>query len=554
MIKKIHINKYRKLENIDFEFSKDINIISGTNGTCKTSLLYIISNSFKAITGSDENIIDKNGPTVIRWINKLTNPKIESLTRGDNEYNDPAPDIKGSLFTIEYYDGYKLDFRRHNHKIATRFAIKPFYKKDASQYLPGIPVIYLGLFRLYSFGEFNNDDGIKKIEKKLPDKYIKILKELYKNFTNIEINYQCQTLMAGIKNRADFKTNIKGIDSNTISSGEDNLYIILTALVSLRYHCENLKEKNEKKNEKIESILLIDELDATLHPEFQIKLLELFKEYSKEYKIQITFTTHSITLLEYAIKKKINIFYLLDNIENVILEKNINRYKLEMFLKNITRKELENNRKISIFTEDNEARFFLEKLIKYFSKDESFNKIKNIFHIPEINISCNELVKLFSDKVIESMESSICILDGDCSVNDSFSDKIKRENHIMCLPGKLPLEELLFKYSKEIFEDKNTKFWENPILKDEGITRRNYQTTIQREIENRNTETENKKLRNINKDIFKKHSTFFDLLLDEWINDTRNEELIHKFYKELNIIFKKLASFYKINSNDWNVE
>ncbi len=129
MIKKIHINKYRKLENIDFEFSKDINIISGTNGTCKTSLLYIISNSFKAITGSDENIIDKNGPTVIRWINKLTNPKIESLTRGDNEYNDPAPDIKGSLFTIEYYDGYKLDFRRHNHKIATRFAIKPVSKK-----------------------------------------------------------------------------------------------------------------------------------------------------------------------------------------------------------------------------------------------------------------------------------------------------------------------------------------------------------------------------------------------------------------------------------------
>lgn len=550
MIKKIHINKYRKLENIDFEFSKDINIISGTNGTCKTSLLYIISNSFKAITGSDENIIDKNGPTVIRWINKLTNPKIESLTRGDNEYNDPAPDIKGSLFTIEYYDGYKLDFRRHNHKIATRFAIKPFYKKDTSQYLPGIPIIYLGLFRLYSFGEFNNDDGIKKIEKKLPDKYIKILKELYKNFTNIEINYQCQTLMAGIKNRAEFITDSQGVDSNTISAGEDNLYILLTALVSLRYYYENLKEKNKE----IESILLIDELDATLHPEFQIKLLELFKEYSKEYKIQITFTTHSITLLEYAIKKKINIFYLLDNIENVILEKNINRYKLEMFLKNITRKELENNRKISIFTEDNEARFFLEKLIKYFSKDESFNKIKNIFYIPEINISCNELVKLFSDKVIESMESSICILDGDCSVNDSFCDKIKRENHIMCLPGELPLEELLFKYSKEIFEDKNTKFWQNPILKDEGITKRNYQTTIQREIENRNTETENKKLRNINKDIFKKHSTFFDLLLDEWINDTRNEELIHKFYKELNIIFKKLASFYKINSNDWNVE
>lgn len=550
MIKKIHINKYRKLENIDFEFSKDINIISGTNGTCKTSLLHIISNSFKEIQKTNENIMDVSIPSIISQINKLTNPKIESLTRGDDKYNDPAPNIKGALFNVEYYDECKLNFRRHNHKIATRFAIKPPYKKGASQQLPSLPVIYLGLFRLYSFGEFNNDSGIKKLNKKLPDKYIKILVNLYKEFTNMKIDYKYQTSMSEIKSRAEFITDSQGVDSNTISAGEDNLYILLTALVSLRYYYENLKEKNKE----IESILLIDELDATLHPEFQIKLLELFKVYSKEYKIQITFTTHSITLLEYAIKKKINIFYLLDNIENVILEKNINRYKLEMFLKNITRKELENNRKISIFTEDNEARFFLEKLINYFSKDESFNKIKNIFHIPEINISCNELIKLFSDKVIESMESSICILDGDCSVNDSFSDKIKRENHIMCLPGELPLEELLFKYSKEIFEDKNTKFWGNPILKDEGITKRNYQTTIQREIENRNIETENKKLRNINKDIFKKHSTFFDLLLDEWINDTRNEELIHKFYKELNIIFKKLASFYRINSNDWNVE
>lgn len=550
MIKKIHIKKYRKLENIDFEFSKDINIISGTNGTCKTSLLYIISNSFKEIQKSNENIKDINIPTIISQINKLTNPKIESLTRGDDEYNDPAPNIKGTLFNVEYYDGYKLDYRRHNHKIATRFAIKPPYKKGDSQKLPSIPIIYLGLFRLYSFGEFNNDDGIKKLKKKLPDEYIKILIELYKEFTNMQVNYECQTSMNEIKSRAEFKTNIQGIDSNTISAGEDNLYIILTALVSLRYYYENLKETKKE----IESILLVDELDATLHPEFQIKLLELFRIYSKEYKIQITFTTHSITLLEYAIKKKINIFYLLDNIENVVLEKNINRYKLEMFLKNITKKELENGRKISIFTEDSEARFFLEKLMKYFSKYEEFNKVKDIFYIPEINISCTELVKLFSDKVIESMESSICILDGDCSVNESLKNKIKRENHLMCFPGDLPLEELLFKYSEELFEDRSTKFWGNQILKDEGITKRNYQTTIQREIRNRDIENEAKKIRNQNKEIFKNYYKFFDLLLDEWINDIKNEEFIHKFYKELNLIFKKLASFYKINANDWNVE
>lgn len=39
MVKGIHIIKYRKLENMELEFSKGINVLSGTNGTCKTSLL-----------------------------------------------------------------------------------------------------------------------------------------------------------------------------------------------------------------------------------------------------------------------------------------------------------------------------------------------------------------------------------------------------------------------------------------------------------------------------------------------------------------------------------
>ncbi len=46
MIKGIHIKQYRKLKNIDIDFSNAITVISGTNGTCKSSLLYLVSNSF----------------------------------------------------------------------------------------------------------------------------------------------------------------------------------------------------------------------------------------------------------------------------------------------------------------------------------------------------------------------------------------------------------------------------------------------------------------------------------------------------------------------------
>ena len=95
--------------------------------------------------------------------------------------------------------------------------------------------------------------------------------------------------MGDIKTRADFESDKEGIDSNTISAGEDNLFIIICALVSLRYYFENIASHND-----VESILLIDEFDATLHPSLQNRLLKIFREYAEAYKIQIIFTTQQI--------------------------------------------------------------------------------------------------------------------------------------------------------------------------------------------------------------------------------------------------------------------
>lgn len=49
MINSIHVANYRKFHDIDVQFSMGINLIAGTNGTCKSSLLYLVSNSFKKI-------------------------------------------------------------------------------------------------------------------------------------------------------------------------------------------------------------------------------------------------------------------------------------------------------------------------------------------------------------------------------------------------------------------------------------------------------------------------------------------------------------------------
>ena len=114
MIKCIHIKQYRKLRNIDIDFSNPITVISGTNGTCKSSLLYLVSNSFQEVKTTASWLKDDTVIKNIKNINMGINLKIESLTKGDEKYNDPAKGEKGTLFSCDYENGDSLEFRRHN--------------------------------------------------------------------------------------------------------------------------------------------------------------------------------------------------------------------------------------------------------------------------------------------------------------------------------------------------------------------------------------------------------------------------------------------------------
>lgn len=554
MIKKISINQYRKLKNIDFDFTKKINIISGTNGTCKTSLLHIISNSFQTVTKTTTWLKDKKVLETIKALNKLNNPKIESLTRGDEKYNNPAPNVSGTLFSCEYYDNQILEFRRHNtiNNNKHRFALKPYYSRDKKESLPKLPIIYLGLFRLFSFGEFNNDEEIKEIKKKIPEEYLEEIKKLYKDFTGFEITYKTQNDMGGIKNRAEFKSDKDGIDSNTISAGEDNLFIILTALVSLRFYFENItREKNE-----VESILLIDEIDATLHPAFQIRLIDIFEEYCKKYKIQIIFTTHSISLLEYALTQKHNIIYLIDNINEVSKMPDVDKYKIEMFLKTKTRKDIYLPKKIPVFTEDEEARVFLKELIEYYSNfHDDFKKISGIFHLVKANLSCEALRSIFQDdEILRSTMRSICILDGDQNLPNQSRSYMA--NHIITLPTTTSPEVIFFKYAEKLYNS-DSNFWNNPTVQDQGFSKIQYRDDIKKEIdsiEERINSPSHSKRRDENKRIFNANIIFFKFIIKHWLNDPENSNEIDNFFKKLNTLFKKVSTFHGIDSNIWNID
>ena len=538
------------MSDLDINLNPNVNALSGTNGTCKTSLLHMISNAFQSVTKKCDWLKDKNCMTIINAVNNTMNAKIESLTRGDKKYNDPAYGVKGTLFTIRYLDGQELEFRRHNSG-TTRYALKPKYEADTSQKLPYCPVIYLGLSRLVPYGEYRDDLDIKKIEKRLPEIYQNEIAELYKKFTNYTINNMSAQKMGKVKTRTEFDCTTDGIDSNTISAGEDNLYILLTALVSLKYYYENIESSKE-----VESILLIDEVDATLHPAYQIKLLDLFKKYSIDYRIQIIFTTHSLSLLQSMLAKKDNVIYLLDNITNVIQMDDPDIYKIKMHLQSLTEEDIYQDCVIPLFSEDDEARFMIRELFTYFIRihKPEFNGIERFFHLVDAKISADNLTGIFKDDKLQQIAlRSICILD-----TDKKSD-ISR--CIVALPHRKSLspEEMIFDYAQTLYK-RDSDFWTNSKIIEKGYGKIYYINNIKNPIDEFEKELEDMrsqhqstkgKRREFYKKFFNNHKSFIKCLYRHWLYDKDNQLCIEHFYQELRTVFKKVAPYNEINPNEW---
>ena len=551
VIKEIHFNRYRKLKDLDIVFSPGVNAISGPNGTCKSSILHIISNSYQSVTSKSNWLRDGNAALTIKHINSSINPKIESLTRGDKEYNDPAPGLEGSLFSVTYGSGEPLDFRRHNSSKKSgenRFAVKPYYQSGKNQSLPTLPVIYLGLTRLFPYGEYNKDEQVKSIRDSLPEDYQQRLFKNYEDFTLMNISGSKAQVMGDIKNRVEFTTTYDGIDSNTISAGEDNLFIILMALESLAYYHNIVK-----KGFNAESILLIDELDASLHPAFQINLANLFAEYSARYEIQIVFTTHSLTLLDHLITNNENVIYLQDNLTDVLPMENPDMYRIKLNLNSMISSDIYIRKYIPVFSEDQEARFVLNALFDYFDEHtECFARVRRFFHLVDGDIGSDNLSNLFKDQfLLQSTMASICILDGDKGSNPRFN--------IVKLPGGKSPEEWLIDYARELVK-LDDGFWRDETVLNQNYGKATFLSKIDKCFNDIDKELKAKKesgesTRSIKrrkyKEAFRRYKDFFSYVLVNWIHNPDNFKDVSRFYKEFHKMFLKVSEYHSIDQDVW---
>lgn len=554
MISSIDIKQYKKLKNLKLSFTAEINAISGTNGTCKTSLLYMISNSFQELNKSNVNLIDNKSLDAIKRLNDNLNPKIESISKGDKTGNDPAPGVPGALYSVSYIDGESIDFRRHNSRKQSqfpRYAMKPFYSRSKSSKLPVLPIIYLGLARLVPFGEIHEEANVTSVSINLPDEYITELNKTYFKLTGINVGEVKSQTVKGVKKRADFTSTVDGIDSNTISAGEDNIRIILHSLYSLKYYFESLKNTQKQ----VESIIIIDEFDATLHPSMQVQLLDVLKEFSDKYKIQVFFTTHSLYLIDKLLQIKQNVIYLVDNHDEVAQLENPSVVNIEKFLNDRVSFDIYTDRYIPVLTEDSEARFFIEILFSYFrSKDaDGFGKVASYFHLIDVSFGSGVLEKLFADKYMGKVNlNAVCILDGDQNGN--------LNNNIISLPGGDNPEQVFFKYVKEFIVDE-TDFWSSKNVLDTGMSKRKLISevipsidSIEAEIlelQSRSKDTSGKR-RKKQKEVFKNNYIFFTLVANYWVQDKSNQDDIQRFYDNVYNMFQRVSVANGLHRSLWD--
>lgn len=435
VLKKLGIEYFREMKGVDVSFGKKLTVISGRNGTGKSSVLGLISQflSFRNVHGQE----DINYKT-------LFNEEFESEFRNhikiSDKFDTPDKKYRINIFLEEDDKVYVLAATRREDQI--RFVLRGNQDRNFTW-----PSIYLDLRRLTPMVYRKEDEGHKldisdSDEKLLIGWTNKVIPKIDRS-NMISKNLPEKDINSVVATGPNY-------DIAAASSGEDNLGQILMSLLSF-------KRLKDKFNDYSGGVLLIDELDATLFPKSQLKLIDLLLSLAGKYNLQIIFTTHSPTILNYIYEKKevtlkdsrtendIAINYLTNTknkIENMNFD-NANDILDDLELK-IASSTKDNLRKVNVYCEDTEASDMLKKILP--------NDVKSEINIQSVSLGAEQYISLIRGNVTEFKKNSIIILDADKKYN---------YRNVLTLPFGLPPDQLVYKYLYDMPAE--NKYWENKL-------------------------------------------------------------------------------------------
>jgi AAA15 family ATPase/GTPase len=428
-IQGINFKNFRTMKDSVIELADRITLISGHNGTMKSTLIGLFVQPF---ISNSEDIFGNPLKTPFREIFKLS----------------PEYDKEKYEYDVLIKDNNELDYRI------------PVYTKPRSKDDPRIRIVtggasksdgnlifntnYLNLNRLYSIHTSNASphfiDLSEKEKQFVSDFYNAILQKS---------NYASMETVIGSSSKKTFGPTEGKYNFESISSGEDNLGRIASSLLSfMRVY------KDSNVSGCYNGLLCIDEIEASLHPVAQINLFDFLYKWANKYKVQILVNTHSLPLIRHSIlvsrqKEEINTYYLStlysENIQVISNPSYESIYK-ELTFEFDGASTSSDLPKIDVICEDKLA----IKFLKYVISKQSILKRINFIHPDEgEGFPYKFLIKL-CNSASSFLSNTIVIFDAD--VSDEAINKIKKQDNILRIPDtklKLPIEKLLVKYLYE---------------------------------------------------------------------------------------------------------
>lgn len=150
-----------------------------------------------------------------------------------------------------------------------------------------LPTIYLGMIRMFPFGEANPTSVKPSIDKAMAPEEKQFISQFI-NDVVVGSNTTADNITSlGIKGTTKLAKHPEySYDSRCVSLGQDSLGSIATALASF----QQLKRSWPAYPG---GLLIVDEVDAGLHPHAQGKLVKAMKKAARDLDLQIIATTHS---------------------------------------------------------------------------------------------------------------------------------------------------------------------------------------------------------------------------------------------------------------------
>lgn len=393
-LNRIKVNDFRHVSNLDFTFDHAITVISGTNKIGKTSLLLLIACSHENFMKFDST----KPETDFRrhtWRDVLNFTNHESATRSYSYElfwrvgNDNRTGEGKRAATKQSWTGLgkaSSDLSRLNAKIRDK------------------QVRLIDLERLLPARNFSNS-LIRKISNATQVRLPIDIEQSFNYIFELANPVQIHKIGSHINKVAYLIIPTNGIGSEPYSSynaasGEESLLNILVDIFEA----------------PIDSLILIDELEAGIHPNIQRRLADVIQYISWRHKKQFILTTHSPSLMA-SFPQKSRKFI---DINPTGVYETISAISINAAFSKMDSKAYP---LVQLYCEDTEAEFIIKNILVKINKTEKyFDRLVNIIISGPINQVQNDYER--HKRNYPQMRLKIgycCVFDGDYKNEPKYS-------------------------------------------------------------------------------------------------------------------------------------